>query len=187
MKPVSFSTVWRRIVSHAGKKFWTKMACPFSYEVVGDHLKPLGKNRNIPRKDFQDAFEKHHSSGPGAINLTHQGPAYIWGILHDQRIIHLPSPLCAHTQHHFEPLARHLMATPITDNQVTLSFRQIDMILRIALPLSAFTTRQWWGNDKSHVQATVWRNAGFEVDRKSVDFVEGWVRFRRRTRNVKPQ
>ena len=179
MKPVSFATVWRRIVVHAGKTFWTKQTCPFTYEVEGDNVKPAGKNRNIPRKDLQDAFDKYPISGPGAINRTHQGPAYIWGILHDQRIIHLPSQHYARTPRHYEPLERYLMATPPIETQLTLSFRQIDMILPLALPLSAFSIRQWWGNDDSHVQARAWLNAGFEVDRNGVNFIEGWVRFRR--------
>jgi hypothetical protein len=166
-------------VAHAGKTFWTMKARPFTYEVEGDNVKPVGKNRSIPRNDLQDAFDKYPISGPGVINRTHQGPAYVWGILHDQRIIHLPRQHYARTQRHYEPLTRYLKTTRISKSQVTLSFRKIDMILRIALPVSAFKTRQWWGNDDSHVQARAWISAGFKVDRKSVDLIEGWVRFTR--------
>lgn len=46
------------------------------------------------------------------------------------------------------------------------------------LPASAHRYRAWWANDRSHVQARAWLDAGWDVD--EVDLQVGRVRFRRR-------
>ena len=184
MKQLSFATVWRRIVAHAGKKFWTKTGKEFTYTVFGNHLIPVHTTRNIPKKDFQSAYSKVPFAGPGVINRTHQGPAFIWGVLHDPRISGVFSLLCACSQSQYFPLELFFKCIPASAKTVTLSFAQIDLILRIALPNSAFHRREWWGNDDSHVQARAWLNAGFEVDRNGIILSEGWVRFRRSTRRI---
>ena len=179
MKKVSFFTVWRRIVAHAGRTFWTKTGKAFTYKVSGNHLIPTHTARNIPKKDIQGAYSLVPFNGPGVINRTHQGPAFIWGVLHDPRIVGVFPLLSTRSKSQYSPLGLFLKCIPASKKKVTLSFAQIDLILRIALPNSAFHRREWWGNDDSHVQARSWLNAGFEVDRNGVNIIEGWVRFRR--------
>lgn len=184
MKPVSFATVWRRIIVHAGKTFWTKTGVAFTYKVTGNHLIPTHTARNIPKTDYQSAYSLVPFTGPAVINRTHQGPAFIWGVLHDPRISGVFSLLGARAQSQYYPLELFLKCIPISTKKVTLSFAQIDLILRIALPNSAFRRREWWVNDKFHVQAIAWINAGFKVDRNGVNFVEKWVRFSRGSHKI---
>jgi hypothetical protein len=173
MKKPSFKVVWARITSQSGQTFLTKNGITFTYSVSasGDVLMSTSRNRNIPKSDFRDAYSEMPLSGPGAINQTHQGPSYIWGILQDPRIIH---PLSK-----YYPLELFLKCSLPTVDRVELSFFQVELILRLALPASAFKYQPWWGNDKSHVQAKAWKNAGFKVDENGVNLSQGWVRFKR--------
>ncbi len=180
MKKPSFAVVWRRIVEHEGQTFFTKIALPFTFRVSGNTLTPAHVNRNIPKKDIQDAYSKVPFAGPGILApKKYQGRAYIWGILHDPRISGVFALLDAHTTSKYYPLELFLKCVAGAPKHVTLSFQQIDLILRLALPTSAFINRIWWGNDRSHVQAKSWMNAGFEVDAGGVDLDQGWVRFKR--------
>ena len=184
MKKDSFATVWQRIVSHVGKKFWTKTGREFFYTVSSNHIIPAHTTWNIPNKDFQSAYSKVPFAGPGEINRTHQGPSFIWGILHDPRIVGVFLLLSSRAQSQYYPLELYFKSIPPSTKKVTLNLAQIDLILRVALPNTAFHRREWWGNDNTHVQTKAWLGAGFEVDRKGVNFAEGWVRFRRRTRKI---
>jgi hypothetical protein len=184
MPRLTFNQVWKRIVAHEGQKFWTKECKPFTYSVsVTDNvLVPSRTKWNIPKTNFHSAYKMVPFSGPGVINQTHQGPSYVWGILHDARIVGLFTLLNARHRNQYYPLTLFLKNLPSTSSSVTLSFPQIDLILRIALPKSAFQRREWWGNDRYHVQAKAWKNAGFKVDDNGVDLNQGLVRFKRRIR-----
>lgn len=48
------------------------------------------------------------------------------------------------------------------------------------LPASAYTTRSWWANDETHVQARAWLGAHRRVE--SVDFSRRRVQFSSRSR-----
>jgi len=83
----------------------------------------------------------------------------------------------------YEALAHHLASVEPTVREVTLTFRQIEVLLGFALPKSATDYRQWWGNQvdsKNRPQAAAWINAGFLVDSVQLKKPGGWVRFRRR-------
>ena len=61
---------------------------------------------------------------------------------------------------------------------ITLSFEQIELIIRTSLPRSAYKYRQWWENQKNNIkrpQAKAWMDAGFKVDK--VDLHGGLVKF----------
>lgn len=99
MSKPEFEVVWKRIVDHAGQKFQLKWGKPFTYKVNGNCVIPSSTNRNIPKNDFKSAYPKVPFAGPGIINRTQQGPAFIWGILHDPRIVgtlipHALRPVC---------------------------------------------------------------------------------------------
>lgn len=58
----------------------------------------------------------------------------------------------------YEPLERHLHRVGPT----TMSFSEIDALVG-GLPESAYRWRPWWANDRSHVQARAWLEAGLKV------------------------
>jgi len=78
----------------------------------------------------------------------------------------------------YRPLCQELFGR--RENQVRLTFSEIEEILGGSLPNSARQYPAWWSNQKNvqgRPQAAAWRNAGFKVDGVSL---EGeWVEFRR--------
>jgi hypothetical protein len=68
----------------------------------------------------------------------------------------------------YYPLERHLSARA-TNNEISLSFKEIEGIIGAPLPDSAFKYPAWWANQLSegHTQKDAWMNAGFRV--KEVD------------------
>jgi hypothetical protein len=83
-----FDVIWGRIVALQGEQFATISGLPFTYHVDGDALYPSRTNYRLSRGDVAKAYAKVPISGPGAINNEVRGPAYIWAILHDQRVLH---------------------------------------------------------------------------------------------------
>jgi len=65
-------------------------------------------------------------------------------------------------------------------NELTLTFKQIEIILRSRLPPSANQLSQWWANAKSwrHVQTAAWDDAGWRV--KKVNLKRSEVTFCRK-------
>ena len=81
----------------------------------------------------------------------------------------------------YKPLENYLQDQPIDIDELTLSFTDIESIIKADLPKSARYYRQWWENQSdtsNRPQAAAWINAGWEVD--TVDQANGWVRFRRK-------
>ena len=99
-RPV-FSEIWSRIEGHVGSGHPSGIECPrqgrhfhqkrgqrFCYTIRGAVLNPCTTDWNIPRSQFEKAFDRTPEGGldgPGQINDL-QGPSYIWAILDDQRI-----------------------------------------------------------------------------------------------------
>lgn len=79
----------------------------------------------------------------------------------------------------YTPLEQFLAALPASQQEVTLSFAQIERILNDKLPPSAHKYLAWWANQAkgSHVEAQAWLNAGWLVE--SFNLREQWVRLRR--------
>lgn len=75
----------------------------------------------------------------------------------------------------YDALGHFLMAaSPL--NSVTLTFQQVQQLIGADIPESAQMHHQpWWANDKSHVQAKAWLNAGWK--RASVDMADRTVTF----------
>ena len=59
----------------------------------------------------------------------------------------------------------------------TLTFSDIEKIIGASLPSSARKRAQWWGNDKTQVQALSWIPAGWNVERPNL--AEQYVLFAR--------
>ena len=85
-----FEVIWKRIKKHKGEAFYTKTGLPFTYEVQKNYVRPYRNGnwvrRNIPRSNFEYAYENGPYKGPGEINLDVQGPTFVWAILNDDRI-----------------------------------------------------------------------------------------------------
>jgi hypothetical protein len=77
----------------------------------------------------------------------------------------------------YTPLQNYLSGLPANQNDITLTFEQIERILNDPLPASAYQHQAWWANeqDGNHVEAHAWLNAGWRVD--SFDQTKKWVRF----------
>lgn len=75
----------------------------------------------------------------------------------------------------YASLAAHLRS--LDANRWTASFDQLEGILGDKLPRSAHQHRAWWANTDSHVQATAWLEAGWQVE--SVHPSRQQVTFRR--------
>ena len=82
-----FDTAWQRIKTHAGQQFRTKTGLPFTYKVVGGSVVPDRTGYPLHASNFRAAFDLLPLSGPGQINTLVRGPAYVYAILADQRIV----------------------------------------------------------------------------------------------------
>lgn len=82
----SIDELWSRLKSVAGDEFETKTGKPFIYEISGDIFHPSRTKYNVSKGEFRKALALVPFDGPGVINRTVRGPAYVWAVLHDQRI-----------------------------------------------------------------------------------------------------
>ena len=69
----------------------------------------------------------------------------------------------------YAPLENYLRDLPESQREVTLSFEQVEGILKFKLPNSAYEDERWWMHEKeaNHVSTRAWANAGWKV--RSVD------------------
>jgi len=86
MSKPAFDIVWSRIVNCAGQSFQTIQGVEFTYDVDGNILRTDRTNYNLPRSQFDKAYQVVPIDGPGQINRMVRGPAYVWAILHDSQI-----------------------------------------------------------------------------------------------------
>jgi hypothetical protein len=65
----------------------------------------------------------------------------------------------------YTPLENYLRDLPVTQKEVTLTFKQIEKILNDNLPSSAYEDRRWWDHETegNHVNKRAWANAGWEI------------------------
>jgi hypothetical protein len=81
-----FGEIWNRIIAHAGDNFYTKTGLEFTYEINGDIFFQSRTDYRILKADFEKTYALVPLDGPGTINNVVRGPAYVWAVLHDQRI-----------------------------------------------------------------------------------------------------
>lgn len=82
----------------------------------------------------------------------------------------------------YEPLENFLKQQPKSLNAITLSFHEMEKLLRVPLPASAYKHAPWWANQsnfKIRPQAKAWMDAGFKVESFKLDKNSGFVRFHR--------
>lgn len=65
----------------------------------------------------------------------------------------------------YTPLETYLLALPKSKKEITLSFDQIEGILKFKLPASAYEDERWWLREKegNHVNLRTWTNAGWKI------------------------
>jgi DNA-binding transcriptional regulator YiaG len=84
----------------------------------------------------------------------------------------------------YQPLLEFLRDS--NQDEVTLTFAEIEALMNNPLPDSAKTKRAWWSNrSKGALQASAWMEAGYRVEH--VNFDEQQVTFRKPTTKPKVQ
>ena len=65
----------------------------------------------------------------------------------------------------YTPLEYYLKEISTTQKEVTLSFAQIEKILKSKLPASAYEDNRWWEHETegNHVDKRAWSTAGWKV------------------------
>lgn len=84
---MDFETVWSRIKNNAGTNFYTKTGLLFTYRIANDCVVPDRTNYPLAKSNFEKAFAVENLTGPGKINNLVRGPAYVYAILTDSRIM----------------------------------------------------------------------------------------------------
>lgn len=84
----------------------------------------------------------------------------------------------------YQPLLDFLCGSD--QNEITLSFVEIESLIKDSLPNSAKSNRAWWSNrSKGALQASAWIEAGYRVE--NVDFDQQCVTFRQFTNSEEVQ
>ncbi|BAY63253.1 hypothetical protein NIES22_33390 [Calothrix brevissima NIES-22] len=84
----------------------------------------------------------------------------------------------------YQPLLEFLLGSD--QNEITLSFAEIEILIKNNLPNSAKSKRAWWSNrSKGALQASAWIEAGYRVG--DVDFDKQYVTFRQFTTSEQVQ
>ena len=71
----------------------------------------------------------------------------------------------------YTPLEKYLRGLPESQSEVTLRFEQIESILNILLPASAYEDPRWWAHETegNHIHMRAWANAGWKIERLDVN------------------
>ena len=85
MLNITIDVVWKRIIKSEGEIFHQLRGKPYTYEIAGDALIPLGINQNIYKTEFEKALEFLPLSNTTAVQHL-RGPSYLYSILMDERI-----------------------------------------------------------------------------------------------------
>jgi hypothetical protein len=83
----NINLIWDKIVSNQGKTFYTLRKLQFTYKVEGNYLKTSRTDYTLSKTDFEIALNYYPYESPSILKDKIQGPSYVWGILHDERII----------------------------------------------------------------------------------------------------
>ncbi len=77
----------------------------------------------------------------------------------------------------YTPLEQYLRELPSNQREVKLGFEQIERILNVRLPSSAYEDRRWWDHETeaNHVTRRAWSNADWKIE--SLDVNKKWVKF----------
>ena len=76
----------------------------------------------------------------------------------------------------YTPFENFLRALPEYQREITFGFGQIEKILKVKLPASAYEDRRWWlkETEANHVSPRSWTKAGWQIE--SVDVTKKRVK-----------
>jgi len=67
----------------------------------------------------------------------------------------------------YDPLKQFFKNSPSECNEMILSLKQIEIILRRKLPDSAYNYHAWWFDSSTHTNVRSWEDAGWKVSIRS--------------------
>ena len=73
------------------------------------------------------------------------------------------------------PLKEYLVAKSQEGDHITITFKDVEKIIKEALPKTAYIDRPWWANTQRSNHAKAWLSAGWKVDK--VNLKKGEVLF----------
>jgi len=82
---ITIDVIWNRIIKCEGAVFHQLRGKPYTYEIVGDILIPLGINQNISKTEFEKVLEFLPLSNTTKVQHL-RGPSYLYSVLMDERI-----------------------------------------------------------------------------------------------------
>jgi len=82
---VAIDVVWNRIIKCEGAVFHQLRGKPYTYEIVGDALIPLGINQNISKSEFENALVFLPLSNTTKVQHL-PGPSYLYSVLMHERV-----------------------------------------------------------------------------------------------------
>jgi hypothetical protein len=80
-----FDDVWDRICRHAGETFTLARGQQFTYQVIGNNVLPVGRQRQLHKGNFSRAHARMPLRATTDIKDL-QGSSYVFAILTDHRI-----------------------------------------------------------------------------------------------------
>ena len=84
---LEFDAIWHKILMREGEQFFTKTNLQFTYKVLGNNIVPDRTNYPLAKINFKKALQFMPLHSPSQINNIVRGPAYVYAILTDSRII----------------------------------------------------------------------------------------------------
>jgi hypothetical protein len=87
----AIDNLWIKLQAHAGETFHTITGLPFAYRIENECLVPIRNGvpirQSLTRQNFERALGLLPFNSPGEINNIIRGPAYVYALLHDPRIM----------------------------------------------------------------------------------------------------
>jgi hypothetical protein len=88
---ITIGNHWVNLQAHEGELFHTITGLPFTYRMDNGSLVPIrgGRaiNHSLSRQNFEKALGRLPFNSPREINSDIYGPAYVYALLHDPRIM----------------------------------------------------------------------------------------------------
>lgn len=88
---ITIDNLWVNLQDHEGETFHTIKGLPFTYRMENEFLVPIRNGapvkQSLTRQNFERALGLLPFNGPGEINNSIRGPAYVYALLHDTRIM----------------------------------------------------------------------------------------------------
>jgi len=151
-------------------------------EILGDKLPATAR---IDRPWWANTMRSNHARSWLTVGWKVSKVDFGQGIIHFVRLqgIDVPAPAVRASQdggyRHFKEFLSNL---PAEQRQLSLSFQDIEEIIRKKLPAISLVDRPWWANTKSSPQGTSWTAAGWQVEQ--VFLKAQIIIFRRRSDNL---